>query len=84
MSETREGTVASIVQYGVLHADMWAMDNQSWPGTRAEYTRVLIGTAIRHLLEVGLLAVPGDIEDRLTHPVAMGPVPSKWPGNGQA
>jgi hypothetical protein len=74
-----EAIVASVVQFGVLHADMWAIDQRPWYGTPAEFTRRLISTTIRHLLETGLLSLAPDITAKLDDPVSVGPVPSTWP-----
>lgn len=67
--------VDQVVRMGVAHADMWAISNPP-AGTMAEYTRGMIATTIRHLLEVGLLVVADDAPAVLD----AGPVPSRWPG----
>jgi hypothetical protein len=65
-----------IVRAGVLAADMEALkpgpastvrnpDGSSQRETPAEYVRRIVGTAVMHLIEQGLLVIPDDAADRL-------------------
>lgn len=65
-----------IVHYGVLAADMEALkprpvssmrnsDGSAQYETGAEYTRRIIGCAILHLIEVGLLVIPDDAREKM-------------------
>ena len=60
-----------VIQFGVMAADMEALkprpmspirnpDGSAQRETGAEYTRRIVGHAIRHLVEVGLLVVADD------------------------
>lgn len=76
-----------IVHIGVLAADMEALrqpvpfssvrnpDGSRQHETPAEHTRRLVGTAIRHLLEQGLLAVTPDAEERMNQGIPIQRVP---------
>ena len=63
------GLAGEIVHYGVLAADMEALkprpDGSTQFETNAEYTRRIIGCAILHLIEVGLLVIPGDAREKM-------------------
>lgn len=76
-----EDQVSVIVRFAVFHADMWAIDNARWEGSRAEFTRRMIDTTIRHLGELGLITLPPDIDELLDRPQPLGPVPSRWPAS---
>jgi len=65
-----------IVHYGVLAADMEALkprpvsnvrnpDGSAQHETNAEYTRRIIGCAVLHLIETGLLVIPDDARDKM-------------------
>ena len=65
-----------IVHYGVLAADMEALksrpvssvpnpDGSAQFETGAEYTRRIIGCAVLHLIETGLLVIPGDAREKM-------------------
>ena len=71
---------AAIVKTAVLAADMEALspppvsrvrnpDGSAQGETGAERTRRIVETAVMHLIEQGLLAVPGDIAERLERPI---------------
>ena len=71
--------VEQVVRMGHFHADMWATGHASEARTMADYVHGVVGTTIRHLLEVGLLQVADDAPAVLAAGVAVGPVPSSWP-----
>ena len=66
----------TVIRYGVFAADMEALkprpvssvrnpDGGPQGETAAEFTRRIITTAITHLLDNGLLAIPDDAEARM-------------------
>lgn len=60
-----------LLQIATLAADMWAIDNADRPMTNARRTRMIVETAVMHLIEQGLLVVPDDIAERLDRPISM-------------
>jgi hypothetical protein len=71
MSESTNPVDDRILRHATLAADMWAMTHGDRSKTAAEYTRGLVTTAVTHLVQQGLLIVPGDIEQRLDKPLPM-------------
>lgn len=67
-----------VIHMGVMAADLEALtpdppvsrirnpDGSAQRETGAEFTRRIVGTAIRHLIDVGLLEVTADAERKIT------------------
>ncbi len=77
LTQQHEENLKNILRVAVLASDLWSMDNEPWYGTRAEYTRGLVHTAIRHAVEQGLLVLPEDIGERLDQPISMQRQPAR-------
>lgn len=71
-----QGLRDEIIHFGVIAADFEALatpppsrvrnpDGSMQSETGAEYTRRLVGTAIGHLIDVGLLEITADAERRM-------------------